>query len=384
MSDFGDANQRIERAPGVMPNQEASMAKLSEAESLDLSQDCWQCPLAPEAQEILTIATPGGLYTPTRVPRGILNATSYFQATLTRMLEGLNCMIWVDDVIYWGLDETDLFNTLELILERLEEVGLYAAAHKCTFFETSITWCGKMYSQWQVKHDPERLTGLATMRRPETAAELMQFLQAVNWLRTSLPRMAEVVYPLRVFLEKHLAGAKHRTKRVASNRVISAGDWTSGLIGAWEAAQYLVAHAVALSHPKPGWAVVMFPDASDEHWGSFLTQVPQEELDRGVSVEDITHEPLGFLSGTFKGSQQRWATVDKEGFAVVSTFKRLEYLLWNGVHIYTDHRNLAYIFYPEACVWSVAKTTAQRLDQWKAVLGQYDYTIVHIAGDRNC
>ena len=33
---------------------------------------------------------------------------------------------------------------------------------------------------------------------------------------------------------------------------------------------------------------------------------------------------------------------------------------------------------------SVAKTTAQRLDQWKAVLGQYDYIIVHIAGDRNC
>ena len=161
-------------------------------------------------------------------------------------------MIWEDDLIYWGLDETDLFNKLELILERLEDVGLYAAAHKCTFFETSITWCRKVYSQGQVKHDPERLTGLGTMRRPETAAELMQFLQAVNWLRTSLPRMAEVVYPLHVFLEEHLAGAKRRTKRVASNRVISAGDWTSGSIGAWEAAQDLVAHAVALSHPKPG------------------------------------------------------------------------------------------------------------------------------------
>ena len=98
----------------------------------------------------------------------------------------------------------------------------------------------------------------------------------------------------------------------------------------------------------------------------------------------MTHEPLGFLSGTFRGAQQRWATVDKEGFAIVSTFKRLEYLLWNGVQIYTDHRNLAYIFDPEACVSSVAKTTAQRLDQWKAVLGQYDYTIMHIAGDRNC
>ena len=65
--------------------------------------------------------------------------------------------------------------------------------------------------------------------------------------------------------------------------------------------------------------------------------------------------------------------MDKEGFAVVNAFKRLEYLLWNGVHIYTDHRNLSYILDPEACVSSVGKTTAQRLDQWTAVLGQYNY-----------
>ena len=65
-----------------------------------------------------------------------------------------------------------------------------------------------------------------------------------------------------------MAGPKRRTKGVASNRTISAGEWASELIGAWDAAQDVVAHAVALSHPKPGWAVLMFPDASDEHWGS--------------------------------------------------------------------------------------------------------------------
>ena len=108
------------------------------------------------------------------------------------------------------------------------------------------------YSQGEVKHHPERLTGLASMRRPETAGELIQFLQVVNWLRTSLPPMAEVVWPLRVFLEEHMAGAKRRTQRVASNRAISAGEWISALIGAWDATQDLVAHAVALSHPKPG------------------------------------------------------------------------------------------------------------------------------------
>ena len=70
------------------------------------------------------------LYTPTRVLQGILYATSYFQVTLARVLERFNCMVRVDDVIYWGLDETDLLNTLDLILKHLE-VGLYAAAHKC-------------------------------------------------------------------------------------------------------------------------------------------------------------------------------------------------------------------------------------------------------------
>jgi len=212
----------------------------------------------------------------------------------------------------------------------------------------------------------------------------MQFLQAVNWLRTSLPRLAEVVWPLRVMLEELLAGASRRTKRVAQNRAIDATAWTPERAAAWNAAQDLVASAVTLSHPRPDRVVLMFPDASDLHYGSFLTQVPADEVSRCVPVEDMSHEPLGFLSGTFRGAQQRWATVDKEGFAIVSTFKRLEYLLWNGVHIYTDHRNLAYIFNPEACVSSVAKTTAQRLDHWKAVLGQYEYRIMHIPGELNC
>ena len=160
------------------------------------------------------------------------------------------------------------------------------------------------------------------MRRPETAGELMQFLQAVDWLRTSLPRMAEVVYPLHVFLEEHLAGAKRRTKRVATNLAgrcrpgIGPRGWRDLGRGTGSC------HAVALYHPRPGWAVLILPDASDKQWGNFLTKVPQEELDRGVSVDDIIREPLKFLSGTFKGSQQRWATVDKDGSAVVSTFKR--------------------------------------------------------------
>ena len=104
VSDVRAANQQVEKVPGVMLNQAASMAKLSEARfyrSLHLGDS--ECPLAPDAQEIFTIAAPGGLCTPTCGAQGILNAISYFQATLTRVLEGLNCMVSVDNVIIGGL-----------------------------------------------------------------------------------------------------------------------------------------------------------------------------------------------------------------------------------------------------------------------------------------
>ena len=99
-----------------------------------------------------------------------------------------------------------------------------------------------------MSHDPVRLQSLSDIRRPKTAAELMQFLQAMNWLRTSLPRMAEVVAPLRLFLEELTAGAARRTKRVTKNRAIPPAAWTEGMLKAWADAQDLVAHAVTLYH----------------------------------------------------------------------------------------------------------------------------------------
>ena len=301
--------------------------------SLTWCKYIWQMPLAAEAHEVFPIATPEGLFTSMRVPQGVLNATAYFQGVMTELLAGLNCKVWVDDIVWWEADADNFLNTLDEILGRLEGAGLFTAARKCLFFDTKVSWCGKVYSRGQVFHDRERLSGLVSMRRPQTVGELMQLLQAINWLRVSLPRLEEVVEPLRVLLEEHLRGIQRRTEGVASNRAIAEEAWKREQVAAWSNAQDLVANAVALSHPKGGYEVLMFPDASDDHWGSFLTQVPTAELEGGVEVEKMTIEPLGFLSGTFRGSQQRLATVDKEGFAIVSTFQRLKYLLWGGVCI---------------------------------------------------
>ena len=67
--------------------------------------------------------------------------------------------------------------------------------------------------------------------------------------------MAEVVAPLRLFLEELMASAAMRTKRVAKNRAIPPAAWTEGRVKACADAQDLVAHAVTLYHPRPGCQV---------------------------------------------------------------------------------------------------------------------------------
>ena len=147
MSDYKAVNEQVEKSPGVMPNQEADMVDLLSARffgKLDLFQGCWQMPLAEEARKIDTITAPLGLFTPTRVPQGVLNAIGYFQDVMTELQVGIKRKIWVDDVFFYAETEDELLDTLYEILARSESVGLFEAAHKCTFFSREIVWYGKV------------------------------------------------------------------------------------------------------------------------------------------------------------------------------------------------------------------------------------------------
>ena len=118
------------------------------------------------------------------------------------------------------------------------------------------------------------------------------------------------------------------------------------------------------------------PGYERSFWGCFLTQVPVAGAASGKPVEQMEHEALEFLSGAFKGSQRNCPTVDDEAFAVSSAFQRVPYLLWDGVDIFCDHRNLAYIFSPKACGVTLSKAASQRLSGWRACRISYTTSLV--------
>ena len=76
-------------------------------------------------------------------------------------------------------------------------------------------------------------------------------------MHTSLPKMAEVVAPLRDLLEKVLNGGK-RTKRVAKNKPITEEHWTRERQESRDALLGVLRDAVKLAYPKRGWKVLIF------------------------------------------------------------------------------------------------------------------------------
>jgi hypothetical protein len=114
-----------------------------------------------------------------------------------------------------------------------------------------------------------------------------------------------------------------------------------------------------------------------------ITQCKPEELDKPVLEQQ--HYPLAFLSGSFHGADQRWPTVEQETFAIKEACIKAAHLLQrtDGFHIFTDHRNLTYIFNPQAAAADGRKQAAERLERWQVLMRAFYYQIHHVAGDDN-
>jgi hypothetical protein len=355
--------------------------------SFDLVKGFWQFPLHPESCKYFAFATHRGLYQFTRVVMGARNAATHFQAIMAQMLESRvragDTLVYLDDILSFARSPGELAVVIELVLQILERHGLKLQPRKCTLFAKEMVWCGHHISESGVSVNPEFVRSLLDIPVPGTAADLQQFLAAANWIRGRIPSYSSVVAPMQDILQHALAGRSKRTKRVAAGISLVDVGWGVAHVEAFESVRRAIVQAVRVAHPDPDKCFCLFTDASAKYWASVLTQIPETEVK--LPVEEQSHEPLAFLSGVFRGAQVRWGIPDKEGFAIKESCTKLCHLLVRekGFVIFTDHRNLQYIFNPTGFASSVPKPTADRLERWAVLLRCYDYRIHHIEGERN-
>ena len=94
-------------------------------------------------------------------------------------------------------------------------------------------------------------------------------------------------------------------------------------------------------------------------------------------------EPLAFLGSQFKKAELNWTMFEKEGFSMFQSFDKLDYLLMSGRpgHVFTDHRNLLFVFAPLALEPALGRHVVSKVQRWVLFLSKYTYFIEHIDGD---
>jgi Reverse transcriptase (RNA-dependent DNA polymerase) len=163
------------------------------------------------------IITPDGVYTPTRVQHGTTIATVRMQAIMENLMHDIrhSLKIWLDDNMIHVTDEEKLLEALEHIFKKCLQHGLFLRAAKCDLYGTEVCYCGRIITAEGVWYDPRTMYTLQYMCTPQNGGDLVQYLAALNWMRSSLQLFAEKAAPLQGLLELIYKEAKGRTMKKA-------------------------------------------------------------------------------------------------------------------------------------------------------------------------
>ena len=133
------------------------------------------------------------------MPFGLCNAPATFKRLMDQVLQGLRwsrCLVYLDDIIYFGTTFGDALDNLTSIFERLRTYGLQLKSTKCHLFQTSVPFLGHVVDRRGLECDPKKIEDVKCWPVPDCLKSVRQFLGFVGYYRRFIPRFADIAEPL--------------------------------------------------------------------------------------------------------------------------------------------------------------------------------------------
>jgi hypothetical protein len=104
-----------------------------------------------------------------------------------------NIKAWLDDCLRHTKTEDDLLATLNFFFKKCQRHGLELHTSKCVLFASTVSYCGRLITKDDVRFDPKNVEALQTMQEPQNGADLVQYVAAVNWMRSAVTNYSKRV-----------------------------------------------------------------------------------------------------------------------------------------------------------------------------------------------
>ena len=293
----------------------------------------------------------------TRLPMGILPAVQVFQRTISAILSGLTfnmCLVYLDDIIIFSKTEEEHIVRVKHVFDRLEEAGVTLKLEKTQLGVSRVSYLGHILDRGDIRPDPEKVRAIREFPSPRTKSELKRFMGLVNWCSSYMPMLADKAHVLYKLLKK--------------DPEVRFDD--PEVLRSFESVKELITEEAAITIPRPEEELRLVVDGSKSGIGGALLVVRNGE-----------ERLVGCVSRSLRSHEANYATEDFETLSLIYTLEKFRLFLYGRkFFIYTDHKNLQYLYNHNS---DFSKLRRDRVQRWKALLLEYDYEILYKRGVEN-
>lgn len=173
--------------------------------TLDLASGFHQIAMNPKDEEKTAFSTPLRHYQFARMPFGLKNAPSTFQRLMNTVLsglQGLQCFVYLDDIVIYASSIPEHSVKLKSIFDRLRTNNLKLQPDKCEFMRREVAYLGHAISENGVSPNPDRIKAISTYPVPKSPKQIKQFLGLVGYYRRFIQDFSKFAKPLTLLLKK--------------------------------------------------------------------------------------------------------------------------------------------------------------------------------------
>ena len=185
-----------------------------------------QVKLDEESSYLTTFWSPYGRYRYLRMPFGISSAPEEFQRRMHMLCQDLpGVVVIADDILVYGCGSTeeeykkDHDANLKRLLDRGQEANLKLNIHKLQLRLSEVVYMGHRLTAQGITPDPNKVNAIVNMPRPVHKKGVERLLGFVTYLSRFLPKLSEVVSPLRLLTERDVTFAWLTDQEQAFNTV---------------------------------------------------------------------------------------------------------------------------------------------------------------------
>ena len=350
-----ELNKALKRERYPIPVIEHVLPELTKARvftKVDARNGYWHVVLDEESAKLTTFDTPFGRYYWKRLPFGLSVSSEIFQKRIHQALDGLSGLLDVhDDMVIYGVGDTDVQadadhdRNLEKFLQRCREKGIKLNKQKLKLKCTEFPYLGHLVTKEGLKPDPDKIEAVQEMPKPDSVKAVRRFCGFVNYLAKFMPKLSEVMEPIR-----NLTGKENEWK------------WTHEHDAAFKRIKEMATTSPLLRYYNPEDELTIQCDASEKGLGAAVLQKGQ---------------PVAFASRALTDTETRYAQIEKELLAVVFALDKFEqYAYGRPVTIESDHKPL------EAIAKKPLRCAPKRLQGMFLKIQKFDINIVYNPGSR--